>query len=512
MFLCTAPLLLRETEALLLNRSSSYGIAMPPPMAPSPIIDPMDDGEAVDMLTPEEESLVVAREFGKNDRLNKEAKQARLKVLNSPFPTLDEMKAVLDGLAPSAGKGLLEMATFLHDELDGLFAEERAVKVTKLSFALDLDDEDQVVEGKARSDAFVTKPASQGPQSAIGVLLMDRPEVLGFPGRCVVHGSVPGSPAYFSGKIRQGDLIMQVDEEDVTPDNVVKKMRGNDVPGTRIKLLVDRVGRKRPFAVHLIRVLAASVAQKRAVFGMLGTLAQAAGAGPLEQSPDLDDSNTALHRELIARLKLFEREKVDEEVTLREQSERKDRALYRAQLLVQEFLSKGRELLSSEAKDKSSVQKVSQTSSTVGLLSKFLGGSSKSAEQPAGHSSENLSELVSRIVTLEAENIILSKQVSESASTSIVPVAPKAAHVDHASQKELAKALEAVEILKESQRQCETLATANGVLTASLDEANAVLQELRGEIQQKSQVVDSLHERDSFKDAVRLLLPCLARF
>ena len=192
-----------------------------------------------------------------------------------------------------------------------------------------------------------------GPQSTIGVLLADKPEALGYPKRCcIVHGAVPGSPAYFSGKIKPGDLIMQVDGEEVTPENVVHSMRGNDVPGTRIKLLVDRAGRKRPFAVHLMRASTELVAQKRATFELLTSLAQAVGSSSLEQDAAQDDTNTALHRELISMMKQMERNNVEEESILREQSNRKDRALRQAQILIEEFLHKGSEQLSSKGQDK----------------------------------------------------------------------------------------------------------------------------------------------------------------
>ena len=92
----------------------------------SPPIDPMDDGDDEEnMLSPEEEMLVEAREFGKLDRLDPEAKRTRLHELNSPFPTREEMQIALDGLQSCAREGLLEMAIFVHDQIQGLIAEEQ---------------------------------------------------------------------------------------------------------------------------------------------------------------------------------------------------------------------------------------------------------------------------------------------------------------------------------------------------------------------------------------------------
>jgi hypothetical protein len=317
------------------------------------------DGHGDDMLSPEEESMLEVREFGKSDRLNLEAKRERLQVLNSCIPTRADLQRELEGLQSSEGKGLLEMATVLHDELQGLISEEQKEKLATLRFNANDDDEDDDVEDDGQAQTPETKPTSlthpakstNGIRSTIGIRIVDQPDALGFPGRCVVAACVPGSPAFFSGKIKPGDLITGVDDAEINMENYVKMIRGCDTPGTPIKLLIQRAGRRRPFAVHLMRAAYDSVAQRRKLFESLATLAQQAMhvcSQEKQEHEKPDHSSSVLHRDAVELMKVLEREKLSDEIVLQEQVQRKDRVLRQAQILIQEFLSNGRELLMSK--------------------------------------------------------------------------------------------------------------------------------------------------------------------
>jgi len=473
----------------------------------SPMIDPMDDGDDDDMLTPEEEALVGVREFGKADRLNAEAKQMRLMVLNSQFPTRQDMQAAIDVLGSSAGKGLLSMATSLHDQLEELITEELAEKTTKLCFnpKPEFNDDDDAEEEPA-GETFETAMVPSGPKTTIGILLADRPEAAGLPKRCMVHGSVPGSPAYLSGKVKPGDVLVQVDGEDVGPENVVSKMRGNDVTGTRIKLLVERQGRRRPFAVHLIRASREVVDRKKKVFELLATLAQAAGASSLQQDAEQDNSAAALHRKMIAQIRELERENMEEEIILREQADRMTRALRQAQILVLEFLSKGHEILQSEACSSAAVASerppynhAEPNTSQEGLKSSNM----------SPNRSGWLRSLLSRPAsTTPQEGMDGMGQEVEALGMSVMPVDENpvatspvkgggAAEYNAAGQpdvlnsqaSEAAKNLQdAQEQLKDAEARCKKLTEENEMLLHSLHESMAVLEEMRGQAQDKVEV------------------------
>ena len=96
-------------------------------------------------------------------------------------------------------------------------------------------------------------------------MISDKPERFGFPGLCVVSACVPGSPAHFSDQIMPGDCILQVNNVDVSRDNIVHTIRANGVPGKQIKLLVVRSGRKRPIAITLVSAPAKLVAENREI-------------------------------------------------------------------------------------------------------------------------------------------------------------------------------------------------------------------------------------------------------
>ena len=327
--------------------------------------------------------MVAPREFGKNDRLNIEAKRERLQVLNSPVPTLEELHEKLNDLQSSAGKGLLVMASVLHNQLKELVAEEQEERVSKLRFNISGEekDEDEIDQQHAHIDSGLSATSPQfasglGPKSTIGIIISDKPETFGFPGLCVVSACVPGSPAYFSDKIKPGDCIMQVNDVDVVPDNLLHTMRGNDVPGTQIKLLVDRKGRKRPRAFYLVCAPIESVAEKRVIFEKWAVIAQQVdtGAGVERRTnsclqdkdficgQDHDGVQPQEHdlkkyaEEMVAYMKKMEREYLQQEVIWQERIQRKDRALIRAQILIQEFFSNGTDLLMSEDKGASTIE------------------------------------------------------------------------------------------------------------------------------------------------------------
>ena len=54
-----------------------------------------------------------------------------------------------------------------------------------------------------------------------------------------VENTLIGGPAF--GNIMKGDILVKVDGNPVTEDNILSELRGNDTPGTEVVLTVRRV-------------------------------------------------------------------------------------------------------------------------------------------------------------------------------------------------------------------------------------------------------------------------------
>ena len=54
-----------------------------------------------------------------------------------------------------------------------------------------------------------------------------------------VENTLIGGPAF--GNIMKGDILVKVDGNPVTEDNILSELRGNDIPGTEVVLTVRRV-------------------------------------------------------------------------------------------------------------------------------------------------------------------------------------------------------------------------------------------------------------------------------
>lgn len=270
--------------------------------------------------TPEDEvTLWEAREFGKNDRLNKDKKRERLQILNSHGGSSNELSLDLSALQPSEGTTVLEMAKSLYEDLSNLMTSACRPKTRTLSFSLAED-------------------APMGPKATIGLLLGDQGGA-----RCQVHGCVPGSPAYLSGKLQKGDVINQVDNAPVSGANIISRIRGDDSPGSKVTLNVERAGKKRPMEIGLIRAPVQLVNKRKQLYEMITNLAQMAGASPFES--EVDDGPTTLGRDCHAVLKEILLKTFENEVLLKEEIKSREGAVYEAQKLLENFVLLGKKSL-----------------------------------------------------------------------------------------------------------------------------------------------------------------------
>ena len=60
----------------------------------------------------------------------------------------------------------------------------------------------------------------------------------------MVDNCVLGSPAYNSGRISHGDMILKIDGSTVTSANIQELLLGNDKPGTLVRISLAKGGQK----------------------------------------------------------------------------------------------------------------------------------------------------------------------------------------------------------------------------------------------------------------------------
>ncbi len=88
---------------------------------------------------------------------------------------------------------------------------------------------------------------------------------------CTIEDTMPGSPSFLCGKIKPGDEIKEVDDQKVTVEDVVEKIKGSDAPGSKLKLLL-RAADASSKTVELLRQPRPHVIERRDIFLLLGTL------------------------------------------------------------------------------------------------------------------------------------------------------------------------------------------------------------------------------------------------
>jgi hypothetical protein len=91
-----------------------------------------------------------------------------------------------------------------------------------------------------------------------------------------VEHTIIGGPAHKI--IQEGDTIVRVDNQPVTPDNIAELLLGNDVPGSIVQLTVQD-NQQQLNSVHLARMDSALIADKRLLFEQFTHMQVLGGAG-----------------------------------------------------------------------------------------------------------------------------------------------------------------------------------------------------------------------------------------
>ena len=84
-----------------------------------------------------------------------------------------------------------------------------------------------------------------------------------------IDSLVVGGPAFRSGQLGQGDLVLAIDRQPVDPTNVLHALRGSDRPGSTLQLTVRCAATGETRNVVLTRMRAAAVAERSATLELL---------------------------------------------------------------------------------------------------------------------------------------------------------------------------------------------------------------------------------------------------
>ena len=133
-----------------------------------------------------------------------------------------------------------------------------------------------------------SRPRSEnaGGQCTVGIMLCG----------LKVQNTLMGGPS--AGLIEKGDVLLRVDGESVTENDVVAKLRGSDIPGSQILITVDRRGSTSPRSstkspiigcetikeevdVLVTRMATSEIADRRRMFDLFTTLEVCIDSGPL---------------------------------------------------------------------------------------------------------------------------------------------------------------------------------------------------------------------------------------
>ena len=90
---------------------------------------------------------------------------------------------------------------------------------------------------------------------------------------CAIDNVLIGGPAHSSGALRKGDIIVAVDKNLVSKDNVLASIVGSDTPGSSVILTLKEGGSsEHVFSVELVRKATKEIADRRRLFELFTAL------------------------------------------------------------------------------------------------------------------------------------------------------------------------------------------------------------------------------------------------
>ena len=118
------------------------------------------------------------------------------------------------------------------------------------------------MKGRIKAEDLFTVPAASNSsgfrtKSTVGMMLNG----------CVIDSLVVGGPGYNCGQLDRGDVILKVDGDTVTKDDILDALIGADVPGSEMSLTVQKGGKAGNVrVVRLQRIATERIADRRRLF------------------------------------------------------------------------------------------------------------------------------------------------------------------------------------------------------------------------------------------------------
>ena len=75
-----------------------------------------------------------------------------------------------------------------------------------------------------------------------------------------VENTLIGGPSF--GLLEKGDIIVRIDGEYVTENDVFEKLRGCDLPGSQVVITVERFGSSSPLSIKSLKIFDGSDTQE----------------------------------------------------------------------------------------------------------------------------------------------------------------------------------------------------------------------------------------------------------
>jgi len=268
------------------------------------------DAASTDME--DKETLLLARKFGQDSRAKRLAKKVEIEK-NSHNQLSSQSMDMLESLKALKESSNMRIMDVAYRVFEGINRElDKAIAFGK-------ENRSVTFGGETTSDRMTT----------LGLILGEKAGM-----QCTILDFVPGSPGYLNDKIRKGDIIRRVNDVEANAENIEALLRGNDVPGTTVGLLIERRSRKRPFDVNLTRAPVSFVQSKSQVHEKLQQLANAASLTG-EEAPI--ESNSLL-RDIRKQIDSIDREYMEKEHVLIGEIEYKIECLKAVQNKLFEFL------------------------------------------------------------------------------------------------------------------------------------------------------------------------------